>query len=61
MLNCERDYILENVIQEGLAEKLDKSKLSGFENINPLYQGQFYDPGGRIYSSLRGRNPPDRV
>lgn len=38
------DYILENVIQEGLAEKLDKSKLSGFENINPLYQGQFYDP-----------------
>ena len=38
------DYILENEIQEGLAEKLDKSKLSGFENINPLYQGQFYDP-----------------
>lgn len=38
------DYILENVIQEGLAEKLDKTKLSGFENINPLYQGQFYDP-----------------
>lgn len=38
------DYILETVIQEGLAEKLDKSRLSGFENINPLYQGQFYDP-----------------
>ena len=38
------DYILENVIQEGLAEKLDTSKLTGFENINPLYQGQFYDP-----------------
>ena len=38
------DYILENVIQEGLAEKLDKEKLSGYENINPLYQGQFYDP-----------------
>lgn len=37
------DYILENVIQEGLAEKLDQSRLSGFENINPLYQGQFYD------------------
>ena len=37
------DYILESVIQEGLAEKLDKEKLSNFENINPLYQGQFYD------------------
>lgn len=38
------DYILESVIAEGLAEKLDKSKLPGFENVNPLYQGQFYDP-----------------
>lgn len=38
------DYILETVIAEGLAEKLDKEKLPGFENINPLYQGQSYDP-----------------
>lgn len=38
------DYIIENVVQAGLAEKLDQSKLTGFENINPLYQGQFYDP-----------------
>ena len=38
------DYILEKVVQEGLAEKLDKDKLSNFENINSLYQGQFYDP-----------------
>lgn len=38
------DYILESVIKEGLAKKLDKEKLSNFENINPLYQGQFYDP-----------------
>lgn len=37
------DYIIEKVVQEGLAEKLDKEKLSNFENINPLYQGQFYD------------------
>ncbi len=37
------DYILENVIGEGLAEKLDVSLLTGLENINPLYQGQFYD------------------
>lgn len=38
------DYILESVIGEGLAEKLDKEKLENIGNINPLYQGQFYDP-----------------
>lgn len=37
------DYIIESVIEEGLAQKLDKSKIKNFENINPLYQGQFYD------------------
>lgn len=38
------DYIIETVIAENLAQKLDKSKISNFENINPLYQGQFFDP-----------------
>lgn len=38
------DYIIETVIAEGLAQKLDVSKLSGYSGINPLYQGQFYDP-----------------
>lgn len=38
------DYIIETVIAEGLARKLDQSKISNFGNINPLYQGQFYDP-----------------
>ena len=38
------DYILETAIQDGLAEKLDKDSLENIENINPLYQGQFYDP-----------------
>ena len=38
------DYILETVIAEGLARKLDKSKLSNYRNINPIYQRQFYDP-----------------
>ncbi len=33
------DYIIETAIQEGLVEKLDTSKLSGWDNINPLYQG----------------------
>jgi len=38
------DYIIETVIAEGLAQKLDKSKLENYGNINPIYQSQFYDP-----------------
>ena len=38
------DYIIETVIAEGLAQKLDKSKLTNYANVNPLFQGQFYDP-----------------
>lgn len=38
------DYIIEQVVNNGLAQKLDKSKLSNYGNINPLYQSQFYDP-----------------
>jgi spermidine/putrescine-binding protein len=38
------DYIIETVIEMGLAQKLDKSKLPNYGNINPIYQRQFYDP-----------------
>jgi spermidine/putrescine-binding protein len=38
------DYIIETVIDRGLAQKLDKSRLSHYGNINPIYQRQFYDP-----------------
>lgn len=38
------DYILQTVIDRGLAQKLDRSKIPNFEHINPVYQGQFYDP-----------------
>jgi spermidine/putrescine-binding protein len=38
------DYIIEIVIEKGLAQKLDKSKLSNYGNINKIYQRQFYDP-----------------
>ncbi|MBE5962253.1 MAG: spermidine/putrescine ABC transporter substrate-binding protein [Lachnospiraceae bacterium] len=37
------DYIIELAIKEGLVQKLDKTKISNFGNINSLYQGQFYD------------------
>ncbi len=38
------DYIIETAIAEGLVQKLDKSKIPSIGNVNPLYQGQFYDP-----------------
>jgi spermidine/putrescine-binding protein len=38
------DYIIETVIANGLAQKLDKSLLNNYGSINPIYQGQFYDP-----------------
>jgi spermidine/putrescine-binding protein len=38
------DYIIEAVIGEGLAQKLGKSQIPNYPNINPLYLGPFYDP-----------------
>jgi spermidine/putrescine-binding protein len=38
------DYIIESAIAEGLVQKLDKSRLANYGNINPIYQKQFYDP-----------------
>ncbi len=42
------DYILELIWQEGLAQELDTSKLENWENIDPRFQGQFYDPKNRF-------------
>ncbi len=38
------DYIIETAIAEGLVQKLDQDKLANWENINPVYQSQFFDP-----------------
>jgi spermidine/putrescine-binding protein len=38
------DYIIETAIEKGLVQKLDKSRLGNYSGINPIYQGQFYDP-----------------
>ncbi len=38
------DYISETVIAEGLAMELDKSLIPNLANVNPMYQGQFFDP-----------------
>jgi spermidine/putrescine-binding protein len=38
------DYVIEFAIEQGLVQKLDKSKIPNLVNVNPLYQHQFYDP-----------------
>lgn len=37
------DYIIELAIKEGLAKKLNKAQIENYKNINPLFQGYFYD------------------
>lgn len=38
------DYIIETAIAQELVQKLDTGKLENYGFINPVYQGQFYDP-----------------
>lgn len=38
------DYIIETVIAEGLAQKLDTAKIPNIGNVDPVFQGQFFDP-----------------
>lgn len=41
------DYIIETAIKEELVQELDTSKVKNYGNINPMYQGQFYDPDNK--------------
>lgn len=38
------DYIIQTAIEQGLVAELDKAKLTNLENVNPIFQSQFYDP-----------------
>lgn len=38
------DYIIQVAIAEGLVQELDTDKLMNWDCINPIYQGQFFDP-----------------
>ncbi|GHV90642.1 spermidine/putrescine ABC transporter substrate-binding protein [Spirochaetia bacterium] len=37
------DYIVDSLISNGLAQKLNRSKIRNYANINPFFQHQFYD------------------
>lgn len=51
------DYIIEQAVAESLAGEIDKEIVTNFGNINPLYQGQFYDPED-IYTVPYGAGIP---
>jgi spermidine/putrescine transport system substrate-binding protein len=51
------DYIIEQAVAEGLVSEIDKDIVTNFDNINPLYQGQFYDPDD-IYTVPYGAGIP---
>jgi spermidine/putrescine transport system substrate-binding protein len=38
------DYIIELAISEGLVQKLDTERLENYNNLNPRFLSQFYDP-----------------
>lgn len=40
------DYIVKIASDEGLIKDIDQSKVPNFTNIDPIYQGFFYDPSG---------------
>lgn len=39
------DYMVDILRRNGSIAKLDKAQLSNFSNINPVYQGNYYDEG----------------
>ena len=51
------DYIIELVIAEGLAQKLDTSKMENYKNLNPVFMSQFYDPNNE-YTVPHGAGIP---
>lgn len=38
------DYIIEQAVAAGLVSEIDKDIVTNYGNINPIYQGQSYDP-----------------
>lgn len=40
------DYIIKLASDEELIKEIDQSKMPNFTNIDPIYQGFFYDPAG---------------
>lgn len=44
---CPSDYMVENMINQGLLQELDTSKLTNMGNIDPAYLNPSYDPDNK--------------
>lgn len=44
---CPSDYMVENMISEGMFLELDKSKLTNIGNMDPAYMNPSYDPDNK--------------
>ncbi len=44
---CPSDYMVENMISQGLLKEIDKSKLTNLKNIDPTYMNPSYDPDNK--------------
>lgn len=38
------DYVIANMVDADLLDKIDSSRIDTYENVDPTYQGQYYDP-----------------
>jgi spermidine/putrescine-binding protein len=48
------DYIVSLMIRNGMLQKLDKSKLSILDNLDPNYMNQLFDPGNEYTIPYEG-------
>ena len=51
------DYMLDILRKENLIQKLDKSKLSNFNNLDSLYLNQYFDPASEYVIPYSGGSP----
>ncbi|MCD7818845.1 MAG: spermidine/putrescine ABC transporter substrate-binding protein [Lachnospiraceae bacterium] len=51
------DYIIEQAVAEGLVQEIDKEIVTNYDNINSMFQGQFYDPDD-VYTVPYGAGIP---
>lgn len=42
------DYMIDIMRQNGLLETLDRTKMANYVNINPVYQGKYYDEKNEV-------------
>lgn len=42
------DFLIATMVNEGMLSEIDASRLPNYQNVDPLYQGQYYDPDNKF-------------